>query len=531
MSFEKFKEHSVAEFFKKNKQMLGFSGKTRSLTTIVHEYITNSLDACDEAGILPNIRVEIKEVEKDRYRVVVEDNGPGIPKEYIGKALGMMLAGTKFHRFIQQRGQQGIGAAGCTMFSQLTTGKGIHVISSRDGKAISCDVEIDFKTNMPVVSNFEERESEVHGLIIEAEFGEVKYDKGQYGVYEYLKRTAIANPHANISLRVNGETYLFKRSVEEIPKKPKEVKPHPLGLSTHDLLDYAKVTKQKSIAKFLLNDFTRVSNAKVKELQDIVPYVDFSKNPKDLNWDEAEAIVKAIKKVKWISPPMEGVIPIGKEQIEKSMLSILKPEFLAVVERSTKLYRGGIPFVVEASIAYGGESKGVIMRFANRAPLLFDNAACSITQVIKGIDWKRYNIDNFDEEPVAVFVNISSVHIPYISAGKTAIADEQEVVNEIRNALQEAARKIKTDISKKRKAGEIEKKRKSLQRYVKRLGEFLAELSGENREELEKRLVAMINEKYSFMSKKKDDAGDNKDKDIEEIKKIIEDIEGEHGNR
>src|SRR5512135_1938415 len=102
--FDKFKEYSVAEFFKKNQQMLGFSGKTRSLTTIVHEYVTNSLDACEEAGILPEITVSIEELDKDagKYRVTNEDNGPGIPEKHLGKALGQMLAGTKFHRYAQQ---------------------------------------------------------------------------------------------------------------------------------------------------------------------------------------------------------------------------------------------------------------------------------------------------------------------------------------------------------------------------------------------------------------------------------------------
>ena len=496
--FDNFREHSIAEFFKKNRQMLGFSGKTRSLTTIVHEYVTNSLDACDEAGILPYIKVELREVDKDRYKVIVQDNGPGIPKELIGKALGMMLAGTKFHRFIQQRGQQGIGAAGCTMYALLTTGKPVHVISGHNGKIVSCDVSIDFKTNKPVITNLSEREGEMHGLIVEGEFANVKYDKGIYGVYEYLKRTAIANPHATIVLRANGELHVFKRSVEEIPAKPKEVKPHPLGLEPHDLLDYAKQSKAKRLSSFLINDFVRVSQAKVDELRRLLPHIDFSKPPKDLTWKEAEELVKAIRKLKWISPPMEGVIPIGKSQIEKSMMAILKPEFLSVVERKPKLYRGGVPFIVEAAIAYGGEAKPMIMRFANRAPLLFDNAACAITNVVKKIDWKRYGIDNIEEEPVAIFVNISSVHIPYISAGKTAIADEEEIVQEIKNAIQEAARDIKISISRKKKAKEVEKKRKAILRYVERLSESLAEMVHANKEELKQRLIEIIERKYDY---------------------------------
>ncbi len=538
---ETFREHSIAEFFKKNRHMLGFSGKVRSLTTIVHEYVTNSLDACDEAGILPNITVELEELEKDKYRVVVKDNGPGIPEQYLGKALGKMLAGTKFHRFIQQRGQQGIGAAGCTMYAQLTTGKGVHVISSYNGRVVSCDIRIDFKTNKPIVENKVVKESNFHGLIVEGYFGEVKYDRGQYGVYEYLRRTAIANPHATITLKANGETYVFRRSVEEIPKKPKEVRPHPLGLRPHDLLDYAKATKQKTLENMFFKEFSRVSQAKIKELKQ---FVDLSKNPKELTWEEAEEIVKAIHKIKWMAPPLEGVIPIGREQIEKSLLNILKPEFLAVVERRPKIYRGGIPFIVEAAIAYGGEiNNSMIMRFANRAPLLFDNSACAITEVVKGMDWRRYNLNKFEEEKVVVLVNISSVHIPYISAGKTAIANEEEVVAEIKNALQEAGRIIKGSISKKMRAGEIAKKRKAFMRYVEYLSSFLVELSKledeKVKEKIKEKLVEIINRKYSFSGERerakdkkgeKEEVKENKEEkadldELEKIKKILEEIE------
>src|SRR3989338_2406824 len=146
-STKHFREHSVAEFFKKNKQMLGFSGKIRSLTTIVHELVTNSFDACEENDILPEVNVIIEELGKEHYRITVEDNGPGLPKTLLGKALGQMLAGTKFHRHIQSRGQQGIGCSACTMFGLLTTGKTAHAISYYKGTKIECDVGINFKNN------------------------------------------------------------------------------------------------------------------------------------------------------------------------------------------------------------------------------------------------------------------------------------------------------------------------------------------------------------------------------------------------
>ena len=103
----------------------------------------NSLDACEEGGILPDINVAIAKMENNRFRINVSDNGPGIPKNFVGKALATIFAGTKFHRYMQQRGQQGIGAAGCLLFSQITTGKPIFAKSSTEkGKAYSCHIAL-----------------------------------------------------------------------------------------------------------------------------------------------------------------------------------------------------------------------------------------------------------------------------------------------------------------------------------------------------------------------------------------------------
>ncbi|MEM4335462.1 MAG: DNA topoisomerase VI subunit B [Candidatus Anstonellales archaeon] len=492
-----FREYSITEFFKKNAQMLGFSGKIRSLTTIVHEYVTNSLDACEEAGILPEIKIKIEEVGEERYVVTVQDNGPGIPPNLVGKALGQMLTGTKFHRYMQQRGQQGIGAAGCTMYALLTTGKPIHVISGHNGKIFECDLSVDLKTNEPVVTNSSETHGDFRGIVVRGEFGNVKYDKGQYGAYEYLKRTALANPHAQIEFTdPDGQVFIFPRSVEQVPQKPKEVLPHPLGVDVHDLLERAKASESTRISSFLQASFSRVSAEKVKEVQALVPEIDFKRNPKTLSWEEAEKIVKAFKQVKWIAPATDSVIPIGKEQIEKSLKNILNPEIVAVVERPPKVYKGGIPYVVEAGIAYGGNQKSSIMRFANRAPLIFDASACAITEVIKNIDWKRYGIKDFENEPITVFVNFSSVYVPYISAGKQAITNDEEIMSEIKNAVFEAARQIERHISGKIRERERATKKQLFMKYISQLSSDIAELSGEKKEVIEKKLIEIVEGKY-----------------------------------
>ena len=120
---QKQREISVAEFFEKNRHILGFDSSTRSLITSVKEGVDNALDACEESGILPDILVQVDKVDSNTYRLIVEDNGPGIVKEQIPRVFGKLLYGSRFHSLKQSRGQQGIGISAVVLYSQLTSGK------------------------------------------------------------------------------------------------------------------------------------------------------------------------------------------------------------------------------------------------------------------------------------------------------------------------------------------------------------------------------------------------------------------------
>src|SRR3954447_18705459 len=150
---QKQREISVSEFFTKNRHLLGFDNPAKALLTTIKEAVDNSLDACEEAGILPEILVEVKEVSEGRFRVAVEDNGPGIVKPQIPKIFAKLLYGSKFHRLKQSRGQQGIGISAAGLYAQLTTGKPVTIIS-KTGKgrpAQRIDLRIDTKRNAPDV--------------------------------------------------------------------------------------------------------------------------------------------------------------------------------------------------------------------------------------------------------------------------------------------------------------------------------------------------------------------------------------------
>src|SRR5271155_2445704 len=144
---------SVSEFFTKNRHLLGFDNPAKALLTTVKEAVDNSLDACEEAGVLPDLLLEIKELAENRFRVVVEDNGPGIVKAQIPKIFAKLLYGSKFHRLKQSRGQQGIGISAAGLYGQITTGKPV-IIFSKTGKgrpAFRIELRLDTKRNQPDV--------------------------------------------------------------------------------------------------------------------------------------------------------------------------------------------------------------------------------------------------------------------------------------------------------------------------------------------------------------------------------------------
>ncbi|MFH1054796.1 MAG: DNA topoisomerase VI subunit B [Candidatus Altiarchaeota archaeon] len=521
--FKDFKEVSITEFFRKNKAHLGYSGKVRSLTTIVHELVTNALDACEEAGILPDVEITLKQVGEEHYSFTCRDNGPGIPEKHISGVFGKMLAGTKFHRNVQLRGQQGIGVAGVTLYSQMTTGKPMRIVTSTgDGKVNDIKLMVDVTKNAADIIESNVISQKWRGTEIHGEVKGVLFNLGERSPYEYIRRTAIANPHAKVIFTdPEGRKSIFDRTSKQVPTPPKEMKPHPKGMDTDELLNRGKRSVARRVSSFLETEFARVSNAKVDEIQGKVNF-DLKKNPRKLTWAEAEEITKAFNTIDFMAPPIEGLRPIGEKQIENAVLKILKPEFSSVLTRSPTVYGGGVPFQVEVAIAFGGnsgrnatgeageESKVEVMRFANRTPLLFDAGACAINQAVQSVDWKRYDIKDFESTPVTIFVNLVSMYVPYTSAGKQSVSAEEEIVKEIRMALMDVGRRFQRYHSRMRRDIEREARMNALMKYSAELAAAVAKLTGKDEKKLARELQTLITKKLKLELKaeKEEDAGE-----------------------
>jgi len=489
---KKQKEISVSEFFEKNKQILGFDSLTRALITSVKEAVDNSLDACEDAGVLPDLMVKVEKVENNEYRVTVEDNGPGIVKKQVPNVFARLLYGSRFHTRAQRRGQQGIGVSAVVMYGQLTTGKAAKVRSkiSDEDVAYECELILDTKKNKPDVI----REDFViwdrpHGTSFQINV-KGKYITGKQSIFEYLKGVAIVNPHAKITfVPPEGNTVVFERASENVPPPTKEIKPHPEGVELGELLSMAKYTESLKMTSFLNTEFSRISYRVAREICEIAN-VPPDLRPEKLSLEQAGALLEAIKKVKIMSPETDCLSPIGETLIRKGLKNVLgnlKADFYAPpVSREPKVYAGN-PFTVEVGIVYGGglnrEEPVQILRFANRVPLMYQQGACAITQAVEAVDWRRYGLEQRGGQgipfgPAIVLVHVASTKIPFTSESKEAVANIPEIREEIELALKACARALKTHLNKAAKRSKTKVKFEIVQDIIPMIAEKSAKIVG-----------------------------------------------------
>lgn len=460
---KKQKEISVSEFFERNRHILGFDSQVKSLIMGIKEAVDNSLDACEESGIPPEILVIVERVDKDEYRVTVEDNGPGIVKKMIPNVFGRLLYGSRFHAVRQSRGQQGIGISATVMYGQITTGKPATVVSKTgtDDVAWVMDIMINTKKNMPDVLREDPFvwDGKEHGTRITYNING-RYVGGKQSVMEYLKQTAIVNPHSRITfVDPDGKRTTFEPATDVLPPVTKEIKPHPQGLELGTLMNMAKETKNKNLYKFLQLDFSRISDRLAKEICDKAG-LEQMMSPAKLTLENNKRLLQAIGEVKIMAPPSDCLSPIGSHLIKKGLRNVLnevRPEFYAPpVTRDPKVHSGN-PFLVEVGIVYGGEllkdQQVQILRFANRVPLLYQQGACVITKAVENTDWRRYGLEQRGGSgipfgPAIILVHVASTKVPFTSEAKEAIANLPEIQAEIELALKICGRSLKTHLNK-----------------------------------------------------------------------------------
>jgi DNA topoisomerase VI subunit B len=492
---------SVAEFFERNRHLLGFDNKRKALLTTIKESVDNSLDACEEAAVLPEVSVEVIEMGTDRFRVIVEDNGPGIIKKQIPNIFAKLLYGSKFHTMKQQRGQQGIGISAAVLYAQLTTGKAAR-ITSRTGigkPAHYFELHINTQNNKPeIVVDKEIQWKKERGTRIEIDL-EASYQKGDQSVDAYLKETAIVNPHATIIYtNPKAEQIIFTRVSDQLPPDAKEIKPHPYGVEIGTLFKMLKVTDARTLQSFLTNEFSRVGPGTAKEICANAALLTTAK-PCDMQIPHVEKLAEGIKKTKIISPPTDCIIPIGQDLLEQGLRKEIQAEFYTAITRSPQVYRG-IPFCVEVALAYGGNQPGdqsvSLLRFANRVPLLYQQRAGVMYKAVIATNWRAYGMQqsqgSMPAGPLTLAIHLASVWPPFTSEAKEAVAHYPEILKEVKLAVQECGRRLGIYVRKKGRIKDQRERANLFERYIPEVAESLSVLAEEDKDSILANLQKMI---------------------------------------
>jgi DNA topoisomerase-6 subunit B len=510
------REIAVSEFFLKNRHLLGFDSPHKAILTTVKEAVDNALDACEEAGIVPEVRVEVVHEGEDRYRVAVEDNGPGIVEAQIARIFGKLLYGSKFHQLRQSRGQQGMGISAAGMYGQLTTGRPMRIVSRIDGERRASEmlISIDTSKNRPDIH----RKRKVawrrrHGTRVEVEM-EGHYTKGPHSVEMYLKQTAIANPHVTLRFTdPEGKTRVFRRSTDVLPALPARIKPHPEGVELGRLIQMLHDTPSRTLKRFLEDEFSRVGPKTAQRIIELTRgQLSARSNPRRIAHAQATRLHRAIGRTPVSAPRTDCLVPIGETRLLEGLRKELDADFFLVVTRPPSVY-GGNPFQVEVGIAWGRPGDAVlavdaegrirrrrkkraggareaqapradepahVLRFANRVPLLYQPSACAITKAVVQTNWRAYGLKQpkgaLPIAPMAVVAHVASVWVPFTSESKEAVAALPQISRELVLALQEAGRRLATHIRRDQRLEREYEKRAYIESYLPHVGLALQDI-------------------------------------------------------
>jgi len=482
------REISVSEFFAKNRHLLGFDNPRKALLISVKEAVDNALDACEEAGTLPEIHVAVTQLSDDRFTIAVQDNGPGIVAAQIPNIFGKLLYGSKFHHLKQSRGQQGIGISAAGMYGLMTTGQSVRITSrtSPHSQAHYYEIQIDTKKNRPEIIRDDRVDWKVrHGTKVEITLV-ARYQKGRQSIHRYLEQTAIANPHASITFQApNGEVVEYPRVIKKIPPQPKEIRPHPYGVELGILIRMLKDSARRNLLSFLTHDFSRVSS---RVAHQILAAAGLSPKayPSRIGRHEAETLYQAIQDTRIMAPPTNCVVPIGEDELIKGVRKVVEPDFYTATTRSPVVYRGN-PFVIEVVLAFGGnvgadEDLMQVLRLANRVPLLYQQGACVMYQTLLETNWRSYGLSQsrgaLPTGPVLAVVHIASAWVPFTSESKEAVADYPEIEKEIRLAVQDCGRRLKAFLTKRKRIEAERLKRSYIEKYLPHVAEALKDILG-----------------------------------------------------
>jgi DNA topoisomerase VI subunit B len=497
---------STAEYFSKNLQQVGFSSPTKAVLTTVKEAMDNSLDACEDHGILPDIAIVIEKLgagtmkNTDKLRIVVTDNGPGIDSDDISKVFGEYLASSKFGRGRCSRGQQGIGISAATTWALQTTATPVRVITKTKDqrKAVSCSIEVDLKNNKGIARDKQTFDwDRPHGTKVEFIIeGRIQLN-GEAGLLSYLRANVLVNPHMTLSYELpEVGSASYARVTTVVPEVPDATDPHPHTMKLGEFIAHARLFGRTKLQTWLKTGFSRMGDKVVHDLwrAQSLDSKWLDKGLEQLNDESLKSIYAGVQATQLMAPSTQSVVSIGEEALSLSVERLGEINFFAVSTRKPTICDFK-PVQVEVAIARiagvpDNDEPVQVLRFANRVPLQFDKASCAIVKAITTVNWRSYGLkqpkDALPTGPYIFAVSVVSPFIKFKNASKETIDASDELVEEIRRALMQAGQRLSRHLSRETKAADLEEKIQHIEKFGPVLVDTLVRItnSPEKRKEL-----------------------------------------------
>jgi DNA topoisomerase-6 subunit B len=493
----KITKSSTAEYFSKNLQQVGFSSPLKAVLTTLKEAVDNSLDACEQEGILPELEVTIQKVgagsskNTDLIKITVEDNGPGIDPDDLAKVFGEYLASSKFGKGQCSRGQQGIGISAATTWAQLTNAKGAFVISKTKSmrKAVKGQVDVDIKSNTGIFRNKETVDwDKPHGVRVEFTIdGRIQLN-GDGGLNTYIEGTVLVNPHLTMNYKLLDNDWVkIERVSNTIPEIPEATLPHPHTFKLGEFITHATLYGKVNLDKFLKTGFSRISDQSLKDMvAKGLPKGLLNKPLTALKDEDFKKIFQVVQDTELTSPSTKSVLNIGEEALSKSIQRLGEVDFFSVVARKPAICDFK-PVAIEVALArfknrnQEADEPVQLLRFANRVPLQFDKSGCAITWAIESVNWKTYGLaqpkGSLPIGPYVFAVSVVSPFIKFKNASKETVDASEELVEEIRRALIQAGQKLSRHIKKEAKEADLERKLQHIEQFGPILVESLVKIT------------------------------------------------------
>jgi DNA topoisomerase-6 subunit B len=489
----------VSEYFSKNLGQIGLSSPTKAVLTAVKEFVDNSLDSCEEMGVLPEIRVEVEKLGPgiakgtDKVRVKVLDNAAGLEEKFVPSAFGQFLSSSKFNRGRVTRGRQGLGGTVLVVYAQLTQGRGAQIITKtdKDKKALSCLVEVDIKHNIGVIKEASRIDwDRKHGTSIEIVMDGKVQVNGDAGLLTYLLGTSLVNPHLKLVYQLpEMEEITIERTSNEVPLIPEAVDPHPHTLKLGEFISHGHLFPNLKVKDWLKNTFSKVNESAISTIaqdKELKPLL--SKLVSQLGENDHKPLYSFIQNMKLPSPSTSSVMAIGEENLSKSVNNLGKVDFFSVITRPPTICDFK-PVQIEVSIARLADSSiesdrlVQVLRFANRVPMQFDKGNDVSIQAIESVNWKAYGLNqskgSLPTGPFVFCVSIISPFIAFKNASKETIDAEEELLEEVRRTLIQAGQKLAKFVKKEEKEEDLERKRLYIEQFAPILINCLFEISEE----------------------------------------------------